>query len=241
MPAEALVRLTQGRAAELRYLARSNNNSDRPQEKNSGTVSGPIEGNHGSSSGSDAAAGGNGAATDSVGAAVAKPALRFESQQFSLLRLESDRFNDGDGSRRPKPQAVESPEPRLTTTAVQAKTGSATPSLEDPQQQEEKEEKGYAAAAVPGWDGPLPEHGAVLIADGFLVPGKADGGVYLVVPTAAEEKGFVAGVGSGADGAGVDGSGGGGVGGVEGKGTGTAAGAGTAERIVRLTGAKRLA
>ncbi|CAN0493950.1 unnamed protein product, partial [Ectocarpus sp. 8 AP-2014] len=52
-------------------------------------------------------------------------------------------------------------------------------------------------------DGPLPpEDGdAVLIADGFLVPGKADGGVYLVVPAAAEERRATAAAGLGVDGA----------------------------------------
>ncbi len=207
VPSEALVRLTQGRAAELGYLAEVN----------------------GCNSTGDDAAG-------------AKPALRFDSKQFSLLRRESDRFNDGDGSRRSRAKRLQAAAAAASTAAAAGATAAAA---ESTLSKEEAEEYAVAAeagvdadAASPGWEGPLPEHGGVLIADGFLVPGKADGGVYLVVPppaaAASGKKGSAAGGTAGGD----DGGARGGERGAGASPTGAGAAA-AGERIVRLTGTKR--
>lgn len=250
MPGEALVRLTQGRAAEVQYKAARNTVVKPP----GGADSNPSRTGQDSKNGNDDSSINGAAASEDDGGG--KASLRFESQQFDLLRRESDRFNDGDISRRhPQeraPQQAASPSllppepppppPPASTPSRTLRARVQNPADYSPQEGERDSEHeagsppppplpSSTAAELPGWDGPLPEEAAgFLIADGFLIPGKADGGVYLVVPTAAEEKGF------------PEAEGGEGGSRVEGDRAGAAAAAGTAaaaERIVRLTSPKR--
>lgn len=246
VPAEAIVRLTQGRDAELKYLATRNgsssNSNSRNKQRQESSTSRTNEG------GGDSLARG-GEANGSAGGARVEQPLRFESQQFSLLRRESDKFSDGDVSPRPRRETEAALQLLPVTGAGTGGAPQAPPGVANPSPLED----GHNAAAgtsaskqsprptLPGWDGPLlPEDGdAVLIADGFLVPGKADGGVYLVVPAAAEERRATA-----AAGLGVGGAGRGGESRAEGKGGAAAATADAgssppAERIVRLTNPKR--
>ncbi|CAN0385800.1 unnamed protein product, partial [Ectocarpus sp. 12 AP-2014] len=244
VPAEAFVRLTQGREAELEYLAtrngRSSSSSSSSKQQQDSSTSWANEG------GGDGLAG-SGETNASAGGPHVQQPLRFESQQFSLLRLESDKFSDGDGSPRKRRETEAAALPLPVTGAEaggapQAPLDTAEPSL----LQDGRNAAGTSTSTqsppptLPGWDGPLlPEDGdAVLIADGFLVPGKADGGVYLVVPPAAEEP-HAAGGGD----FGVDGAARGGESRAEGKAAaGAAAAAGRSppgDRIVRLTNPKR--
>ncbi|CAM9888636.1 unnamed protein product, partial [Scytosiphon promiscuus] len=263
LPTEALVRLTQGRAAEIRYKAGRNIAVDAARGADS--LQSPTDRNGTTTT--------NEGATASPDVGDGKAALRFESQQFSLLRRESDRFNDGDMPRRPHESASQAaaaaspslrppeppppPPPQLPRSAppprpapaaaAAADENTADSSSQEPEREMEHEAKSApppppprpsesdsesSSSVLPGWDGPTPEEAAgFLIADGFLIPGKADGGVYLVVPTAAEEKGFPV-AGGGGGGSRLEGDRD-----RAGAGGGTAAGA--AERIVRLTSPKR--
>ncbi|CAM9397274.1 unnamed protein product, partial [Ectocarpus sp. 4 AP-2014] len=243
VPTEAFVRLTQGREAELKYLATQNGSgSSSNKQRQDSSTSRANEG------GGDSQAG-SGETNGNAGGAHVQQPLRFESQQFSLLRIESDKFSDGDGSPRPRREtdAVALPQPLPVTGAGTGGAPQAPPDTEEPSLlQDGRNATGTSSSTesppttLPGWDGPLlPEDGdAVLIADGFLVPGKADGGVYLVVPAAVEERRATA-----AAGAGVDGAARGGESRAEGKaGAGAAAAAGSSppeDRIVRLTNPKR--
>ncbi|CAN0182141.1 unnamed protein product [Ectocarpus sp. 6 AP-2014] len=247
VPAEAFVRLTQGREAELKYLATRNGSSSSSSNKQRQDIST----SRAKEGGGDSLAGSGETNGSAGGGAHIQQPLRFESQQFSLLRLESDKFSDGDGSPRLRRETEAAALPLPVTGAgagaggaPQAPPDTAEPSL----LQDGRNAAGTSASTqsppppptLPGWDGPLPpEDGdAVLIADGFLVPGKADGGVYLVVPAAAEERRATA-----AAGLGVDGAARGGESRAEGKaGAGAAAAAGSSppeDRIVRLTNPKR--
>ncbi|CAM9577430.1 unnamed protein product, partial [Ectocarpus fasciculatus] len=244
VPAEAFVRLTQGREAELKYLATRNGSSSSNKNKERQEISTSRTNEGGGNSLAD-----SGETNGSAGGAHVEQPLRFESQQFSLLRLESDKFSDGDVSPRPRPE----PEAALPLSVTGAGTGGApqAPCMASPSRlQDGRNAAGTSASTqsppttLPGWDGPLlPEDGdAVLIADGFLVPGKADGGVYLVVPAAPEER--LAAAAAAASGLGVEGAGRGGESRAEGKAGAAAAAAAAAssppaERIVRLTNPKR--
>lgn len=260
MPTEAVVRLTQGRAAEVLYKAARNPGTNTTLEASS--LPSPTSPDATDDSSANANGEVNGS-SDGGSGRNGKASLRFESQQFSLLRRESDKFNDGDMPRRPQespPQAAASPsllppeppptpprQPSLTPQPGTAPTTSSTevgnpagysqqpdirrdvehegkstppPPPLQPQPLPPSSSESSSTTEAPGWDGP--EAAGFLIADGFLVPGKADGGVYLVLPTASEENGSPV----------AEGGGGGGGGG-----GGTAAA--PTERIVRLTTPKR--
>ncbi|CAB1112476.1 unnamed protein product [Ectocarpus sp. CCAP 1310/34] len=233
-----------GREAELKYLA-TRNGSSSSSSSSSGRQRQDSSTSRANEGGSDGLAG-SGETNGNAGGAHVQQPLRFESQQFSLLRLESDKFSDGDCSPRKRRETEAAALPLPVTGAgaggaPQVPPGTAEPSL----LQDGRNAAGTSASTesppttLPGWDGPLlPEDGdAVLIADGFLVPGKADGGVYLVVPAAAEER-RAAGGGVGVDGAarGRESR----AGGKAGAGAAAAVGSSpTEDKIVRLTNPKR--
>ncbi|CBJ49244.1 conserved unknown protein [Ectocarpus siliculosus] len=233
--------------------------SRRMQPRLTGTWAGPllwpnevnqdISASRAKEGGGDSLAGSGETNGSAGGGAHVQQPLRFESQQFSLLRLESDKFSDGDRPPRLRRETEAAALPLPVTGAGAGGAPQAPPNTAEPSLlQDGRNAAGTSASTqsppppptLPGWDGPLPpEDGdAVLIADGFLVPGKADGGVYLVVPAAAEERRATA-----AAGLGVDGAARGGESRAEGKaGAGAAAAAGSIppeDRIVRLTNPKR--
>lgn len=210
-PADA-VRLTQGSAAESRYLLGSKNG--KKMSKEGPTVEGTAERNDGNPADrdeEDAQAAPSGKQKEKT-----PPLLAFfESDQSfaSLCRLAYERFVNGDRLFFPRPKAEPNASPKENyayseRAAVDNPAGGRVPGEEE-------------ARASPGWDGPLPDEQALLVADGFLVPGKSDGGVYVVVPGGADKSGEGAGEGDGLRGQGDRGDGGGG------------------DKIVRLTGIKR--
>ncbi|CAN0095339.1 unnamed protein product, partial [Ectocarpus sp. 8 AP-2014] len=101
VPAEAFVRLTQGREAELKYLAtRNGSSSSSSSSSSSNKQRQDISTSRADEGGGDSLAGSGKTNGSAGGGAHVQQPLRFESQQFSLLRLESDKFSDGDGSPR---------------------------------------------------------------------------------------------------------------------------------------------
>lgn len=101
------------------------------------------------------------------------PFVPLGRDEFHLLRVESDNFVN---------RVPSSP---LEETAVLERGDKGIPRIGG--------DSGHgggegSACTPPSWDGSLPPR-AVLVADGFLVPGKADGGVYVVIPSLSEEGG----------------------------------------------------
>lgn len=102
--------------------------------------------------------------------------------EFHLLRVESDNFvNRVDVSDSPLRQRGPS-----SPSGKNAVLGSGDKNI--PGVGGVSGHGGGEGSACPSssWDGSLPPR-AVLVADGFLVPGKADGGVYVVIPSLSEE------------------------------------------------------
>lgn len=188
-----MVRLTEGEDAESRYRAAM---KKRKQHDNDGS-----------------SGGGSGGGEDSGGHEPKKNTslLRLEADQFNLLRLESDKFVNGDDDMYTRPTMRSRGEPHAMAAVEggRARVEGGTTKGEDDEDSA-------------GWDRPLPEQ-AVLVADGFLVPGKADGGVYIVVPDGEGQRKRRDGAARAEENG--DRQSGGGVGG---------------ERIIRLTSAKRL-
>lgn len=144
-----MVRLTKGEDAESRYRAAMKKRKQHEDDDDGG--------------------GGGGEERGGLDPKKKAPLLRLEADQFNLLRLESDKFVNGDDDIYTRPTM----RPRGEPHAVAAGGGRA--------RVEGGTTKGEHDEDPSGWYGPLPEQ-AVLVADGFLVPGKSDGGVYIVIP-----------------------------------------------------------
>ena len=271
VPHAALVRLTQGAAAEARYRASVENLEGSGSVTRDGSIVKDVDGDdndgEGSRGGGDRGGGGNDGG--SGGDKEMTPLLRFGSAQFNLLRSESEKFNDRDKKKKiisssssssnkngdidsnrsngmyPDPNAESmsglddpaAPEAAAAAAAAAVVRDSAAAAAPDGWVAVVGSEStsGGSASGDGGWDEAVPEQ-AVLVADGFLVPGKSDGGVYIVVPAGAE-KAAARSVSRDSDG--------GGLGTREegmGRGRGREGGAGrsgSGERIVRLTCVKR--
>lgn len=99
VPHAALVRLTQGAAAEARYRASvENSKKSLLVTRNSNTEGGDgdDDGGVGSCGGGSGGGDSNASGSGSGSGKRTTPLLRFESDQFNLLRFESEKFNDRD-------------------------------------------------------------------------------------------------------------------------------------------------
>lgn len=116
----------------------------------------------------------------SVGQEGGSPFAPLGRDEFHLLRVESDNFVN-----RVSVSDSRGPSSPLEETAELGRGDKGIPRIGGDSGHGGRE---GSACTPPSWDGSLPPR-AVLVADGFLVPGKADGGVYVVIPSLSEEGG----------------------------------------------------
>ena len=167
VPSSAVVRLTRGEEAEACFLAY------RRSEDDDGCGGQEIARGRGS--------------LDSIGRQYRARFPHLGRDEFDRLRAESDNFvNRVDGSNPQLGQTAQrnpDPFPRGMEEGSPAGGNKHTQRAEDVPDGGKRAEKPCPPLE---WDESLPPR-AVLVADGFLVPGKADGGVYVIIPSLSEE------------------------------------------------------